>query len=246
MNKVVLSLLILTFVATGFKCDKNGGEDDGVYNGTTYNTHQIKSPQQATLSAKFQPQVSWGPLVDQGIANLNRIASAPPNNYDVSDMPASRYTVYYFPRSSKCENPAFLVNATGTSYEGSQWDKDPSPKRCIVCAAGLTFMVGYPIPHSPGMVITDDVGIMSTIVWFEGEHGFLWFKDPDRYNATAYHDENNGHPIMGYGPPELVAKLEGLKANGYKFVTIESPVDVTDGNSIVIPKGRPFCVLLTR
>lgn len=227
---------VIVLFTLGFKCNSKSGEDDGVYQGATYSKYTIKSPAGATLAAKFKPQASWGALVDSGIETVNRIASAPPNNYDVSDLPASRYTVWYFPRSPKCINPAFLVDASNSPYEGSEWDKDPSPTRCIVCAAGMTLMVGFPVPHSPGMVITDDVGIMPTIVRYEAEHSILFFKDPPRYEQTAYHGEGQGHPILGEGPAD-----PSLKA-----VTVNLPVDVSDGSRVVAPKGRPACVLLTK
>lgn len=249
----IIAALVVLFVSLGFKCGKSGPggikvPDGEIYNGVTYERETLMTPAGAKIGWNKSINPAFGPLVDGGLSDLNWIASSPPNNYDVSDMPASRFTVWLFKRSSFCINPAFLVNATGTPYEGSEWDKDPSPNRCLVCAAGMTIFKGYPNPHSPGMVITDDMSIMRTIVRYEGEHGLLFFKDPLRFSQTIYHTDGQGHPILGNGPPEFSAlAMKPLPFKDFKFVSIELPIDVkTDAGNLVAKKGDQACVLLVK
>jgi hypothetical protein len=228
----IIALLLFVFV-TAFKC--GGGYDEGVYGGVLYSNHTLLTPAGATIASRNSIDPAFGPLIDAGIEDVNRIASAPPNNYDVSDLPASRYRVWLFPRSPLCENPAFLVNATGSPYEGTEWDKDPRPDRCTICAAGLTIFQGFPQPTGPGMVITDDVGIMRTIVRYEAEHSILFYKDGERFNATQYHTNGQGHPILGEGPPVGEAKV----------VRIPEDIVVPGGERLAV-KGKDACIILTK
>lgn len=208
---VFAGLLLLTFIVIFFtSCGDGGGnglpDDDEIYRGRLYEQNKLTTPKGAIIAAKFRIDPSFGALVDAGLDDVYRIASAPPNNYDVSDMGHRTYKVWLYPRSSRCENPGFLVDATGSPYEGSEWDKDPSPTRCLLCAAGMTLMQGFPTIWGSGMLITDDAGIMRTIVRYEAEHSILFFKDPPRYNATMYHAQGQGHPILGEGPAEMKFK----------------------------------------
>lgn len=216
---LILSLFLLASCKAGDIIPVS--EDTGVYKGKMYEDHTMSTPKGATIAAKFSIRPELGPLVDEGIADLNRIASAPPNNYNVSDMPANIYRVWLFPRSPKCENPAFLVDGTGSPYEGSEWDKDPSPNRCLLCAAGMMVLQQS---GAPGMLITDDPGIMRTIVRYEGEHNVLYRKDLPRYAATQYHGAGQGHPILGEGEGNLV------QGPTYKHASV----------------GDASCVLLTK
>jgi hypothetical protein len=255
----IILVAAIAFAAFGFKCNKQstpGIPDSDIFQGRLYQNKQLKTPDGATIYAKSDVDAAFGPLVDAGLHDAFRIAAAPPNNYDMSRFTVDWYKVWLFPRSSHCENPAFLVDATGSSYEGSEWDKDPSPNRCLVCAAGMTMMYGLPI-DGPGMVITDDMGIMRTIVWFEAEHSILWYVDPERYNATQYHDHDHGHPIMGYGPPSSEKFAAWITKNKdlFQFVRIKLPVDITvsvdDGTgklaeTTIAKAGDVVCVLITK
>lgn len=251
MKRIILSLLLVAFISTGFKCG-GGSKDDGVFRGTLYSNHTRLTADGATIASRTPISAAFSPLVDAGFADVNRIASLPPNNYDVSDLPASRYRVWLFPRSSLCENPGFVVDATGSPYEGSEWDKDPSPTRCLICAAGMTIMQGFPTITGPGMVITDDMGIMRTIVRYEAEHSILFYKDSARYVETQYHTNGQGHPILGEGPPVSIAEGTPGKAapivqfKNFQAVSIELPVDIAAGDGIAAAKGQRACVLLTR
>lgn len=244
MKRLIFTLLLLCLVATGFKCSKEstpGIPDKDVFNGQLSNDHTLGTPKGAIIASARSINPSFAPLVDGGLDDLFRIASLPPNNYDVSSLSHRMYRIWLYPRSSHCENPAFLVNGTGSPYEGTEWDKDPSPTRCLLCAAGMTVMQGYPTITGAGMVITNDTGIMRTIVRYEGEHSLLFYLDPERYNATQYHAEGSGHPILGDGPAEALSK------NNYKIVALQAPIDVKDSDgSLVAPKGRGYCVLLTK
>lgn len=248
MKKIILSILILSFVGSGFKCNKSGDplppgiHESDIFRGRLYNDHLLRTPAGAIIASKNNIDPAFAPLVDAGFADVFRIAAAPPNNYDLTGINASIYRVWIIKRSSSCQNPAFLVDATGTSYEGSEWDKDPSPNRCLLCAAGMTIMQGVPITGA-GMVITDDTGIMRTIVHYEAEHSILWYVDPERYNATQYHDHEHGHPIMGDGPPEFA---QSPSLNGYVMVSIKLPESISQDGSIIAAKDGVACILLTK
>lgn len=247
MKKLIL-ILAIAYLCVGFKgCSKQttpGIPDKDIFTGVLSNDHTLKTQAGATIASARSINPAFGPLVDGGLADLFRIASLPPNNYDVSNLNAGMYRVWMYPRSSHCENPAFLVDASYSPYEGTEWDKDPSPNRCLICAAGMTVMQGNPITGA-GMVITDDIGIMRTIVRYEGEHSLLFYLDIERYAATQYHNSGSGHPILGDGPaPEGFQSL--VLNDEYKVLRLDLPDDIKDEAGLVAPKGREFCILLTK
>lgn len=246
MKKILITLFLLCIVATGFKCNKGtpGIPEKDIFKGKLSNDKLFTTAAGATIASARDINPDFGPLVDGGLSDLFRIAAAPPNNYDVSSMSARLYRVWLIRRSTHCENPAFLVDAT-PYYEGSEWDKDPSPERSLICAAGMTIMQGNPITGA-GMVITDDMGIMRTIVRYEGEHSLLFYLDAARYEATKYHDQGSGHPILGDGPPVEGFRLS-VSSSKFQILTMKLPADIKDDTgSLVAPAGREFCVLATK
>jgi hypothetical protein len=113
------------------------------------------------------------------------------------------YRIALFDRSPRCENPAFVVDASGSPYEGTEWDKDPSPSRALICAAGMMFRDNIPpggvnyYKGTPGLLVTVDGIKTSEIVRYEGEHNVLLEADQEKFAQTQYHTgSGGGHPIL--------------------------------------------------
>lgn len=211
MRKLALFSLMF-FVSLAAACgggnDNNpigsGSSDDGVFKGVTHDKYKVNTPKGIYVYSDRPINTALFAEFDKGLDNLFRIAAAPPYNYSGFSL-HNTYHIWIFPRSPLCENPAFLVDATGSPYEGSEWDKDPSPSRCVLCAAGMMRTYdgirnpqgGVPGLGQPGMIITDDIGIAANIVRYEGEHNVLIQVDREKFNATQYHTgTNGGHPIL--------------------------------------------------
>jgi len=236
MGKRYLTIFIiigccLTFA---FKCNKSDSDAGGIFKGRLYTDNQLKTPQGASVFAQRAINTELLPLVDAGIERLNQIASAAPNNYS-NLAPPSAYKVYLFPRSPRCENPAFLIETDGGSYDGSEWDKNTERGKVALCAAGMTVADDYSI------LVVDDAATMPTIVRYEGEHLALFHVDRERYEATKFHTAMSFHPILGDGVQRNVRSWSDTepKPQTVKAITI----DLKDGK---INKGRPFCVLLSK
>lgn len=198
--KLALILTVLVMIVGGFKkCDSS----DGVFRGTLSEKKKSVTAKGVKVGSATKINPALLPLIDQGIDDLFRIAAAPPNNYAI---PISHpdFKVWLFPRSNKCINPAFLVDATGSPYEGSEWDKNPDPNKCEICAAGMTIFH----TNGPGMLVVDDPGIMRTIVRYESEHGLLFYVDRVRFSATMYHPPP--HPILGEGDALAASEVAHL------------------------------------
>ncbi|MEO8647762.1 MAG: hypothetical protein ABI539_01210 [Acidobacteriota bacterium] len=243
---LLCSLLVsLLVAASGFRCTKGPLKDtssDGIFRGTVTEKYKLTTPKGAVIASAERIDPTLAALADAGLDDLFRIAAAPPNNYDVSDIPHSRFRIWLFPRSSKCIESAFLVDGTGSPYEGSEYDKDPSPTRCLLCAAGMTMMQGIDAAN-PGMIVTDDPAMMRRIVRYEGEHSILFYRDSERYTATMYHiGPNSGHPILGEGLPAIPSGDTAILTP----VRLTAPAGLELTPEVFIPKGSDVCLLLTR
>ena len=108
-------------------------------------------------------------------------------------------------------NPAFRVPIwPGNPYYGSEFDKGPvKPGSTIhyVLAAGQTFWVGS---HNGGAIINligvpyapNHLDYFSRLVEYEHEHVCLAFYDGPKYEATKYHQNGAGHPLIADCPDE--------------------------------------------
>lgn len=255
--------IVVSLFCFGFKgCSS---KETGLFTGTIPGEYTLKTPRGATVTAGRRIDPAVGPLVDGGIDDVNRIASEPPNNYDVSDIGHNRYRVALFPKSEKCIEPGFLIDTSGdpgavAAYDGSIYDKNPTAGKVSVCAAGLTVMWGaYGQPQNPGMLIVDDMAITRLIVRYEAEHNILFIKDPPRYNATQYHTNGNGHPILGDGAPvqaKVVPEQAPTDADSrsgplsprprFRDAEFTAPEDFEPVSGFFVRKGDKVCVLLTR
>ena len=223
MLRTALLLTITIIIAAAFSCDK----DPSVLKmGSLPN--KVKSSTAAGVRVQSNQPVSEAvkTKIDAGISKAFATAEAEPNNYSGFKR-HDTYTVWLMPRSSKCTQAGFLIDASGTEYEGSYWDKDPSPNRCLICAAGMMLTHNF----QPGMILVDDAATVENAARFEAEHNILWEVDMLRFAATQFHQEGQGHPILGDGPPS-------------KAATLTAPVAFS-GSGISVRKGDAFCVLVT-
>lgn len=212
-----------------FKCDSKP-TNDGIFRGKLFIDNQLRTPQGAEVFSGYAINTELLPLIDAGINRLNEIASAAPNNYSNLASP-SAYKVYLFPRSPRCENPAFLIKANTSQNDGSIWDKDERPGKVALCAAGM--VVGS---ESNEMLVVDDAGIMPTIVRYEGEHLALFHVHRERFEATKYHSATSYHPILG----------EGARANVKTWSNPTPTPTRLKSVTVKLGKNKQVCVLLSK
>jgi hypothetical protein len=237
-----IACLALVFIATsGFKaCEQ---KDPGTFRGKLYQDKQTHSPKGIRIYSRTSINPELPALYDQGLDKLFRIASAPPNNYTGFNTHAA-YTIWLFPRSDKCIAAGFLVDASGSPYDGTEYDKDPRPGAVTLCAAGAMIRPGASASGygSPGMLIVDDKATAVDISRFEGEHNVLLEVDIERFSATQFHvGSAGGHPILPDTDGSFAAEAS------YQAIGFALPVDITDGDgNIIAKKGALACALVTK
>ncbi len=228
------------FSATAFKCnssDSKDGDNTGTFQGRLYTDNHVTTASGATIFSRHAINGALMPLADEGLDNLFSIAAKPPHNY-TTGLSHSNYKIYLFPRSPKCDNPAFLIETGGGSgYDNSDWDKDPRPGHTAICAAGM--IVGT---NDFSMLVVDDVGTMATVVHFEGEHLLAWHNNPEFYEASKIHSSTNYHPILGNGN-NMYLKNYRHRHFEAKSLTLSQSIQMS---SKTLPKGSVVCVLLSR
>jgi hypothetical protein len=141
-------------------------------------------------------------------------------------------------------NPAFRVPIwPGNPYYGSEFDKGPVKSGSnihYVLAAGQTFWAGS---HNGGAIINligvpyapNHLDYFSRLVEYEHEHVCLAFYDGPKYEATKYHQNGAGHPLIEDCPHES-AVVQRLSEE-YRYLHAE------DG---VAFGARSNCILLTK
>lgn len=225
-------LLLVSVVVFAAGCPikkKTSGRwvDDGVFRGKLFEKHSAKTPKGIPVHSGDAISQDVLPRIDAGIDKLFRIAAAPPNSYDVSDMTHSYFNVWLYRRAPSCTDAAFLVEATGSPYADTIWDKDPRPGHAMVCAAGMNVN-----EEGGGMVLVNDVDMLETVARYEGEHLLLYRKDRKRWTDTMYHADGTGHPLLG----------EEQGTASHKNEVIAPDLHVVHFEYA----GKPHCVLLTK
>lgn len=238
--KSFLIVFVLALAALGFKCGGGGSKDnpdDGVFRGQVYTDHAATTAKGAKLYSRNPVDAILLPLADEGLDTLFRIASAAPNNY-TTGLAHSLYTIYLFPRSPRCESPAFVLDASGSPYDQTEWDKDTRPGKVLLCAAGM--MAGG---SQYSMIVAGDASIMREIVWFEAEHLILFNNDYPRFQETMYHTGGNGHPILRDSEGEFSKKTTD---NGYQEYSYKLSENLEISDNQILAKGTRICALLTK
>lgn len=248
MKKIILMLLIAAGGLTLAGCPFQ--KDSTEYRGRASLKHSAVSPKGVRIYSlrEIDPAIPFS--IDAGLDKAFAIASAAPNNYEGFSTHSS-YTVYLWPRSSKCLNPAIYQFWDRTTvYDQTEFDKDPRPGKTGLCFAGIQRFQGSASQPTnpnirPGMLIVDDRATAETITWYEAEHNILIQCDYQRWIATMnLHD----HPILGNGS---AAVSPSMANTGTLAVTIAAPADlaISDpaGETLIeIRKGERLEGLLTK
>jgi hypothetical protein len=191
-----IALMLFTAACGSNRSSVPNSTGDGVFNGKLLAHNKAKTPKGIEVHSGWEIDQSLFPAYDRGLEKLTRIAQKTIPNYPLTAPRYSDYTIHLFPRSSKCEAPAFLVSSQmDLSWDNHPdgYDKDPRPGWVLLCAAGMMMRNGDR-NLAPGMVIAQDASHAENIVWFEGEHNELLDFWQEKYNETA---AIHAHPILG-------------------------------------------------
>jgi len=143
----------------------------------------------ATVYSVNQPSTAVLSAIDSGLTDLFNVARK--NGYN-RFLNYSEYIVFIanpdrLKDSDGKYSPDIAVGAA--QYAGSVYDK-----------GGYIYAAGMVINFDPGAFLiaehTKDLGRVSNVVRYEGEHIVLYHNDRKRYYATADHSRGGGHPIL--------------------------------------------------
>lgn len=148
-----------------------------------------RTPKGANIMAVKRPSAQMLAAIDKGLSDLFAVARK--NRY-TRRLNYADYTIY-IARADRQKNadgnysPDIAVGAA--QYAGSDYDQ-----------GGYVYAAGMVISFSPMSFViaehTRDLGRVSDVVRFEGEHLVLYHNDRRRYNQTADHSQGGGHPIL--------------------------------------------------
>ena len=147
------------------------------------------TPLGVTVFARTTPRVDLLNAIDRGFADLFAVAQR--HGYR-NRLRFSDYTVFIgradrTKDSSGQYSPDIAVPAQ--QYAGSEYDQ-----------GGFIYAAGMVLAFNPGaFVIAEhdrDLGRVSNVVRYEGEHLILYYNDRALYERTADHSRGGGHPIL--------------------------------------------------
>lgn len=149
----------------------------------------LTTPRGVAVVARTTPRPDVLNAIDQGFAELFAIAQRHGyrNHLNFSD-----YTVF-IGRADRTKNsggqysPDIAIGAS--QYAGSVYDQ-----------GGYVFAAGMVLSFAPSaFVIAEhdrDLGRVSNVVRYEGEHIILYYNDRRLYSQTADHSRGGSHPIL--------------------------------------------------
>jgi len=147
------------------------------------------TPLGVTVFARTTPRVDLLSAIDRGFVELFAVAQR--HGYR-SRLRFDDYTVFIARAdrtkdSSGQYSPDIAVPAQ--QYAGSDYDQ-----------GGFIYVAGIVLAFDPGaFVIAEhdrDLGRVSNVVRYEGEHLILYYNDRALYESTADHSRGGGHPIL--------------------------------------------------
>jgi len=147
------------------------------------------TPLGVTVFARTTPRVDLLNAIDRGFADLFAVAQR--HGYR-NRLRFSDYTVFIgradrTKDSSGRYSPDIAVPAQ--QYAGSDYDQ-----------GGFIYAAGMVLAFNPcAFVIAEhdrDLGRVSNVVRYEGEHLILYYNDRALYERTADHSRGGGHPIL--------------------------------------------------
>lgn len=148
-----------------------------------------RTPKGVTVLAVSRPRAEVLQAIDQGFSDLFAVALR--HNYR-NRLNFSDYIVFIgrpdrLKDSSGQYSPDIAVGAA--QYAGSVYDQ-----------GGYVFAAGMVLAYNPGAFViaehTRDLGRISNVVRFEGEHIILYHNDRRLYEQTLDHSRGGGHPIL--------------------------------------------------
>jgi len=147
------------------------------------------TPLGVTVFARTTPSADFLNAIDRGFADLFAVAAR--HGYR-NRMRFDDYTVF-IARADRLKNsqgqysPDIAVPAQ--QYAGTDYDQ-----------GGFIYAAGIVLAFNPcAFVIAEhdrDLGRVSNVVRFEGEHLILYYNDRALYERTADHSRGGGHPIL--------------------------------------------------
>ena len=147
------------------------------------------TPRGVSVLARTIPRVDLLNAIDRGLADLFAVAQR--HGYR-NRMRFDDYTIFIGrpdrTKDSKGQySPDIAVPAQ--QYAGSDYDQ-----------GGFIYAAGMVLAFNPcAFVIAEhdrDLGRVSNVVRFEGEHLVLYYNDRALYERTADHSRGGGHPIL--------------------------------------------------
>lgn len=147
------------------------------------------TPRGVTVLARTMPRVDLLNAIDRGLADLFAVSQR--HGYR-NRVRFDDYTIFIGradrTRDSRGQySPDIAVPAQ--QYAGSDYDQ-----------GGFIYAAGMVLAFNPcAFVIAEhdrDLGRVSNVVRFEGEHLVLYYNDRALYERTADHSRGGGHPIL--------------------------------------------------
>ncbi len=152
-------------------------------------TASARTPRGAAVYGVSPPSPAMLNAIDKGLSDLFAVARK--NGYR-KRLNYRDYTIF-IGRADREKNasggysPDIAVRAA--QYAGTKYDQ-----------GGFIYAAGMVTSFDPGAFLiaehTRDLGRVSDVVRFEGEHIVLYHNDRSRYNRTADHSQGGGHPIL--------------------------------------------------
>jgi hypothetical protein len=149
----------------------------------------VRTPRGANVFARITPQPEVLRAIDNGLAELFNVASR--HGYRAR-LDYSNYTIF-IARADRTKDsqgaysPDIAVPAG--QYAGSGYDQ-----------GGYIYAAGMVMAFNPcSFIIAEhdiDLGRISNVVRYEGEHLILYHNDRSLYSRTADHSQGGGHPIL--------------------------------------------------
>jgi len=202
MKKLLLTIILLSFVCFGFKCNFKNEPELQVFSNVQERTGQgVLVASRSGVSAELKQAIDY---------ELTRLfADVSPLGYS-QKMTHAEYVVYVLPNcvlSPVSQTRGFLIRAD--SYDGTIFDQDPKPGVGRIYAAEYVIFDGnrpstsYVVCDAP----TADADFRNA-VRFGPEHILAFNNDRNYYEATKFHGSGINHPL--YQPTDRLSR-EPLK-----------------------------------
>ena len=151
-------------------------------------TVSTTTPKGARVLAVRRPSAAMLKAIDSGLTDL--FAAARRNGYRRM-ISHGDYTIFIARADRQMNGSTYSPDiAVGAAqYAGSDYDQ-----------GGYIYAAGMVISNSPASFViaehTKDLGRVSNVVRYEGEHLVLYHNDRRKYMETRDHSSGGGHPIL--------------------------------------------------